>query len=92
MHVYRSVPDALELGKHGLRARSKNSYRRRLGALSTTAGGPSTPAKVLDMAPRPVGPRLSGSERVFDVGESSPEAMAFEVTEIEVAVEVGGVV
>ena len=76
MHVYRSVHDALELGKQRLRARSKNSYRKRVRcSCDRCRRTPSTPAKVLDIAPRACRPRLSGFERVLYVGESS-EAMA----------------
>jgi hypothetical protein len=44
------------------------------------------------IAPKVCLPRRSGFERALHVGESSPEAAIVEISEVEVTVEVGGVV
>jgi hypothetical protein len=56
---------------------------------ATVAGGPF---RLRDIALTVCLPGRSGFERALYVGESSPEAVIVEVSEVEVTVEVGGVV
>lgn len=54
-------PMLFELGKHGLRARSKNPYRKTVRCSHDRRHGSFDACKALDIAPSPVGPHCQGS-------------------------------